>query len=160
MPDIRLVRIDNRLIHGQVGTAWLPHVQANLALVANDEVSEDQMRQSLMNMVVPPMVQTRYFSLQKTIDIIHKASESQHIAIIVETPIDALKLKKGGVPFEAINVGNMHGGEGKKALAKSAFATEEEIAAFKELVALGVKITYQQLPSESLIDLTSAIKSA
>ncbi|MGL4524752.1 MAG: PTS sugar transporter subunit IIB [Spirochaetia bacterium] len=160
MPDIRLVRIDNRLIHGQVGTAWLPHVQANLALVANDEVSGDEMRQSLMNMVVPTAVQTRFFSLEKTIEIIHKATDAQHIAIIVETPIDALILKKGGVPFDAINVGNMHGGDGKKPIAKSAFASEEEIQALKELVGLGVKVTYQQLPTESLIDLTSAINNA
>ena len=53
MPDIRLTRIDNRLIHGQVATQWCGVVGANLLLVANDEVANDEFRQGLMNMAAP-----------------------------------------------------------------------------------------------------------
>ena len=74
MPDIVLTRIDNRLIHGQVATQWCGVVGANLLLVANDAVSTDEFRQGLMNMAAPAYAQTRFFSIQKTIDIIGKAS--------------------------------------------------------------------------------------
>ena len=47
MPDIRLTRIDNRLIHGQVATQWCGVVGANLLLVANDAVAADEFRQGL-----------------------------------------------------------------------------------------------------------------
>ena len=53
MPDIRLTRIDNRLIHGQVATQWCGVVGANLLLVANDAVAADEFRQGLMNMAAP-----------------------------------------------------------------------------------------------------------
>ena len=53
MPNIVLVRIDNRLIHGQVATQWCGVVGANLLLVANDEVAKDKMRQGLMKMAAP-----------------------------------------------------------------------------------------------------------
>ncbi len=157
MPDIRLVRIDNRLIHGQVATSWIQHTKANLVLVANDEVANNQLRQDLMSTIVPGHVQTRFFTLQKTADVIHKASESQHILLILENPVDALWLKQNGVPIDYINVGNMHGGDGKKAIAKAAYASEEEINAFKELISLGVKVEFQQLPVDPIDNLTESI---
>ena len=112
MPDIRLTRIDNRLIHGQVATQWCGVVGANLLLVANDAVAADEFRQSLMNMAAPAYAQTRFFTIQKTIDIIHKASPNQHIAIICESPQDVLKLVEGGVPIKKVNIGNMHMADG------------------------------------------------
>ena len=72
MPNILLTRIDNRLIHGQVATQWSGVLGANLLLVANDAVAKDEFRQGLMNMAAPAYAQTRYFSIQKTIDIIGK----------------------------------------------------------------------------------------
>ena len=62
MPDIRLTRIDNRLIHGQVATQWCGVVGANLLLVANDAVAKDEFRQGLMNMAAPSYAQTRFFT--------------------------------------------------------------------------------------------------
>ena len=99
-PNIVLTRIDNRLIHGQVATQWTSTIGANLLLVANDDVAANTMRQKLMNMAAPQGVATRYFSIQKTIDVIHKAAPRQHIFLIVENPEDALRLVKGGVPIK------------------------------------------------------------
>ena len=63
-PDIKLARIDNRLIHGQVATQWNGTLGTNLILVANDEVAGNKMRQGLMDMAAPNGVATRYFTLQ------------------------------------------------------------------------------------------------
>lgn len=64
-PNILMTRIDNRLIHGQVGVTWTNSLGANLVVVANDEAAVDPVAQSLMDMVVSDGVQTRYFTLQK-----------------------------------------------------------------------------------------------
>ena len=85
-PNILLTRIDNRLIHGQVATQWTSTIGANLILVANDNVASNQMRQKLMDMAAPQGVATRYFSVQKTIDVIHKAAARQHIFLSWRTP--------------------------------------------------------------------------
>ena len=76
MPNIVLTRIDNRLIHGQVATMWSSSVGANLLLVVNDEVCTNEFRQGLMDMAAPSFAQTRYFSIEKTINIIHKSSDT------------------------------------------------------------------------------------
>lgn len=157
MPNIKLVRIDNRLIHGQIITSWVRHTKSNLVLVANDGVAQSDMRKDLMAAIVPDGIATRFFTLQKTAEVIHKAADSQHILLLLDTPMDVLYLKKNGVPIDVVNVGNMHGGDGKKALAKAAFASDEEISAFKELIELGVKIEFQQLPVDGVVNIENAI---
>ncbi|WP_130812909.1 PTS galactosamine transporter subunit IIB [Olsenella sp. Marseille-P4559] len=146
-PNILLTRIDNRLIHGQVVTQWTSTIGANLLLVANDEVAANPMRQKLMNMAAPQDVATRYFSIQKTIDVIHKAAPRQHIFIIVETPEDALRLVKGGVPIKKLNIGNMHMSEGKRQVATSVAVNDGDVAAFRALQGAGVELSIQRVPS-------------
>lgn len=149
MPNIVLTRIDNRLIHGQVATMWSSSVGANLLLVANDEVSQNEFRQGLMDMAAPSFAQTRYFSIEKTINIINRASESQHIAIICETPQDVLKLVEGGVPIKKVNIGNMHMAQGKRQVSKAVCVDDNDVDAFKKLKALGVELEIRRVPSES-----------
>lgn len=146
-PNILLTRIDNRLIHGQVATQWTSTIGANLILVANDNVASNQMRQKLMDTAAPQGVATRYFSVQKTIDVIHKAAARQHIFLIVENPEDALRLVKGGVPIKKLNIGNMHMSEGKRQVATSVAVNDEDVAAFRALQDAGVELSIQRVPS-------------
>lgn len=76
MPNIVLSRIDERLIHGQVGVQWVGFAGANLVLVANDEVAEDPVQQNLMEMVLAEGIAVRFWPLQKVIDSIRRAAES------------------------------------------------------------------------------------
>ena len=152
-PNILLTRIDNRLIHGQVATQWNSTLGANLILVANDDVAGNKMRQSLMNMAAPTGVATRFFSLQKTIEVIHKASPKQHIFLVAENPSDVLTLVKGGVPIRKVNIGNMHMSEGKRQVATSVAVDDADVAAFKELQDLGVELEIRRVPSTPAEDI-------
>ncbi len=147
-PNILLTRIDNRLIHGQVGVTWVNHLGANLIVVANDKVSGDEVQQSLMDMVLPDVIQTRYFSLEKTIDVIHKASPRQKIFLVVKDVQDALALKEGGVPIDNLNIGNMHYEEGKKQISSTVSVDEQDIKDFKRLGELGVNLDLRRVPTE------------
>ncbi|WP_297597632.1 PTS N-acetylgalactosamine transporter subunit IIB [uncultured Cetobacterium sp.] len=157
-PNIVLVRIDNRLIHGQVATAWAQYSGANLLLVPNDDVAQNTTRQGLMNLAAPKGAQTRYFSIQKTIDVIHKAAPRQLIAIIAETPQDVLKLVEGGVPIKKVNIGNMHMSEGKTQISKAVCVDQCDIDTFKKLSQYGVKLEIQRVPTEGKEDILSLIK--
>ncbi|MEG0329443.1 MAG: PTS galactosamine transporter subunit IIB [Longicatena sp.] len=146
MPNIVLTRIDNRLIHGQVATQWCGVVGANLLLVANDSVSTDEFRQGLMNMAAPAYAQTRFFSIEKTCNIISKASPAQKIAIICENPQDVLRLVEGGVPIKKLNIGNMHMAEGKRQVATSVAVNDDDVACFQKLKDLGVELEIKRVP--------------
>lgn len=149
VPNILLTRIDSRLIHGQVATQWVSTLGANLILVANDKVADDSFRQNLMNMSAPSYVQTRYFTIEKTINVIHKASDSQKIFIIVDNPEDVVTLVEGGVPIKKVNIGNMHHAEGKRQVATVVAVDDNDVAAFKRLQELGVELEIRKVPSES-----------
>ena len=153
MPNILLTRIDNRLIHGQVGMTWTNSIGANLVLVANDQVAEDTVQQNLMDMAVPPTVDTRYFTLQKTIDIIGRAAEDQLIFIVVKTPQDALTLVEGGVPIKKINIGNLHYSEGKTQITNTVSIDDEDLKSFKKLMEHGVQLEIRGVPTESATDI-------
>lgn len=146
MPDIVLTRIDNRLIHGQVATQWSGVLGVNLLLVANDSVATDQFRQGLMNMAAPSYAQTRYFTIEKTCAVIQKASPSQHIFIICESPQDVLRLVEGGVPIKKCNIGNMHMAEGKRQVATSVAVDDADVAAFRKLQELGIELEIKRVP--------------
>jgi len=148
-PNILMTRIDNRLVHGQVGVTWASTLGANLLLVANDDAANDLVQQNLMDMVVADGVQTRYFTLQKTINIIAKAASHQKIFIVCKTPQDVLTLVKGSVPITFVNVGNMHFSSGKKQIHKTVSVDEADIAAFNELTKLGVTSEVRRVPDEA-----------
>lgn len=131
--NIVMTRIDERLLHGQ-GQVWLRYLSANTVIVVNDAVSVDPIQQTLMKSVVSNTVAVRFFSVQKTIDIISKASPKQYIFILVKTCADALKLIEGGVPIKEINIGNIHNAEGKEMVTRSIYLGKEDKEALKEMV--------------------------
>ena len=154
MPNILLTRIDNRMIHGQVATQWSSYLGANLLLVANDKVAADPMRQGLMDMAAPAGAQTRYFTIEKTINVIGKAADRQLIFIICENPQDVVKLVEGGVPIKKVNIGNMHMAEGKRQVAGVVAVDDADVAAFRRLQELGVELEIQKIPTERKEDVS------
>ncbi|MCC3645893.1 MULTISPECIES: PTS N-acetylgalactosamine transporter subunit IIB [Bacillaceae] len=148
MPNILLTRIDNRLVHGQVGVTWVNHLGANLIVVANDEVAEDEVQQDLMEMVVPEAIGVRFFSIQTTADIIHEASEDQNIFLVSKTPQDVLRLVEGGVPIDKVNIGNMHYSEGKTQIYSTVSIDDADKEAFRKLKEHGVKLEVRRVPDE------------
>lgn len=156
-PNILLTRIDNRLLHGQIAVTWSQHLGANLILIANDKASEDTVQQSLMDMAAPDNMQTRYFSIQKTIDVIHKAADRQQIFIVAKTPQDVLRMVEGGVPIKKVNVGNMHFSEGKEQISTTVSVDKSDIETFKKLHELGVECEVRRVPDEPGKDIMAMI---
>lgn len=151
MPDILLARVDNRLIHGQVGMTWANHLGANLIIVANDEVAEDEVQQNLMDMAVSSAAETRYFTLQETIDKINFAGDWQHIFLVIKTPQDALTLIENKVPIKVLNIGNLHFKEGKKQVTSTISVDEEDKKTFRRLLEFGVKIELRKVPDDPVV---------
>lgn len=148
-PNIVMTRIDERLVHGQ-GQLWVKSLGVNTVIVANDQASQDAMAQTLMKTVIPKEVAMRFYSVQKVIDIIHKANPAQTIFIIVKDCKDALRLVEGGVPIKQINIGNIHNCEGKEKVTRSIFLGTEDKTALKEMIEkYNVEFNTQTTPSGS-----------
>lgn len=148
-PKILLTRIDDRFIYGQDVDLWNEAVGSNLVLIVNDEIAADSRQWAPMRVAVPEGVWTRFFSVQRTIDIIHTATPRQWILIIVASPADALALVKGGVPITKISIGHMRTGEGKHPVTPAVAVDDADVAAFKELQELGIELEIRYLPSSA-----------
>ncbi|WP_193014632.1 PTS N-acetylgalactosamine transporter subunit IIB [Proteus sp. FME41] len=154
-PNIVWTRIDERLLHGQIRITWGKHTEANLILVANDDAAEGPnaaFMQAGMKASAGGEYAVRFFSIQKTIDVISKAAPRQKIFVLCNNPTDVARLVEGGVPITHCNVGNMHFHEGKRQIAKTVSVNDTDIDAFKSLVANGVTCTIQNTPDQTPVD--------
>lgn len=150
MANILLTRIDNRLVHGQVGVTWTMTLGANLLLVANDAVADDPIQQELMKTITDSSgVGIRFFTLEKTAEIIHKAADRQKIFLICKTPADVRYLIEHGVPINEVNVGNMHFSQGKRAISKKVYVDDQDMADFEYIKSKGVDLYIQDVPGDS-----------
>jgi PTS system galactosamine-specific IIB component len=128
-PNILLTRIDNRLVHGQVGVTWTSTIGANLVVVVDDVVAGDEIQQKLMGITAETYgFGIRYFTIEKTINVIAKAAPHQKIFLICRTPDTVRKLLEGGVPLKDVNVGNMHFSEGKNRSVAKSMSTKKTLA--------------------------------
>jgi len=153
-PKILLTRIDNRLVHGQVGMSWVGAIHPNLIVVADDEAANDKVQQSLMQMTAEAAgVGIRFFSLQKTIDVIHKASPTQEIFIVTKTPASARVLIENGVPIKKLNIGNMHFTQGKHIAGEShVYVDDKDLEDLRAIRKLGVDVYIQIAPGDKKYD--------
>ncbi|SMY36498.1 Fructose-specific phosphotransferase enzyme IIB component [Photobacterium malacitanum] len=162
-PNIVWTRIDERLLHGQIRITWGKHSGANLILVANDDAAEGPnaaFMQAGMKASAGGEYAVRFFSIQKTIDVIGKASPQQKIFILCNNPTDVARLVEGGVPITHCNVGNMHYHEGKRQINKTVSVDDKDINAFERMVAKGVTCTIQNTPDQKPIDVLELATSA
>ncbi|MFM9786743.1 PTS system mannose/fructose/N-acetylgalactosamine-transporter subunit IIB [Collinsella sp. wc0529] len=148
-PKILLTRIDDRFIYGQDVELWNEAVGSNLVLIVNDEIAADSRKWAPMRVATLDGVWTRFFSVQKAIDIIQTATPRQWILIMVASPADALALVKGGVPITKISIGHMQAGEGKRPATPTVAVDDTDVAAFKELQELGIELEIRYLPSSN-----------
>ena len=146
-PKILLTRIDDRFIYGQDVELWNEAVGSNLVLIVNDEIAADSRQWAPMRVAAPEGVWTRFFSVQRTTDIIHTATPRQWILVMVASPADALALVKGGVPITKISIGHMQAGEGKRSATPAVAVDEADVAAFKELQELGIELEIRSSPA-------------
>ena len=150
-PNILLTRIDNRLVHGQVGVTWTKTLGANLIVVADDTVANEPMQQTLMGVTAKSSgAGIRFFTIEKTAAIIGNAAPEQKIFIVCRTPKQVRLLVEKGVNLKDVNVGNMHYSEGKRSLTKKVYVNDEDMDDLKFLASQGVNVYVQDVPGDPI----------
>ncbi len=155
MPIV-LVRVDDRLVHGQILEGWLPSTRAEELLIANDALAQDELQKMIMESAIPYSVSLIVDSVEKIASILldDRFSERRRM-VIVDSPIDALRLIKAGVDFELLNLGNLAEPEYKACLSRTISVGEECLMALQEILEEGIKINIQSVPFEKAVELNS-----
>ena len=134
--DIRLARIDSRLLHGQVATVWTKTVTPNRILVVSDQVAKDPLRKTLITQAAPPGVKANVITDAKMLQIYQDPRFDAFKALLLtETAQDMVALVKGGVDFKqiGINVGSLAYRDGMTVVTDAIAVDSAEAAALHYL---------------------------
>lgn len=155
---IELVRIDDRLIHGQVVTTWVKQKNIEQILIINDEISHDDVQKSVFDMTAPDGVLVKTFSVSKFIEIYKKTTIKRRTLILLTNPIDAYELFENGVEISALNVGGMKFTTERKQYTKAVSMTDHEKEHLIKLSENNVDVFIQMVPSNKRIELKELLK--
>jgi len=157
--DIRLVRIDDRLIHGQVTTAWAKHLDLNRILVVSDEAANDPMRKFLLEQAAPAGIRAHVLTIQKTLDIFSSMLlNGEKVAILFTNPQDVEKLVRHGLKVPTINIGGMRFVNNKRMLTNFVSVDDKDIESFKYLSEQGIRLELRKVPSDHSVNLMDLLK--
>ncbi|PVX39281.1 PTS system mannose-specific IIB component [Pasteurella langaaensis DSM 22999] len=155
--NISLLRIDSRLIHGQVMTSWAKAVKCEAIFAINDGVATDNIRRELLLQIVPPHLKGYVITVEKAIKVWHNPKYAgKNIIWLVTNPADIVRLIEGGVKINTVNVGGMTYREGDKLISQAVAVNKDDVAAFKKLLELGVDMSLQQVAANKKEPLTQA----
>lgn len=156
-----LVRVDSRLLHGQVATAWTKSTQPNRIIVVSDAVSKDDLRKKLIEQAAPPGVKANVIPVEKMIEIAKDPRFGNTKALLLfENPQDVLRAVEGGVDIEEVNVGSMAHSVGKVVVSKVLSMGQADVDAFENLKAKGVKFDVRKVPNDSSANMEDILKKA
>ncbi|MFO7576464.1 MAG: PTS sugar transporter subunit IIB [Pelovirga sp.] len=148
--NIVLTRVDNRLIHGQVLEAWVPFVQANCIVVANDMIAVNPLKKMMMKASVPSRMRVEIGSVSDAVALLLSEDLAAYrVLLLFGTTADALRAFQSGLPYEQLNLGNLHAETGKARYSCTVFLDAADLEDLESLERAGVKITARCIPADS-----------
>jgi len=147
--DIQLVRIDDRLIHGQVVVGWVKALNIQRLVVVNDAIAKNSMQKTLMEMAVPSGLKVSFYTVEESAESCRMDAGKEKALLLFSNPSDVLSYVQRGGPLTTINIGGMHFCEGKKQVAKTVCVSPEDVSAFKELVRMGLELEIRAVPGDA-----------
>ncbi|HDR4441211.1 TPA: PTS sugar transporter subunit IIB [Bacillus cereus] len=150
MEGIVHIRVDDRLIHGQVATRWATGLRVNRIMIIDDKVAVNDDEKSILRMAAPAGVNTSILTFEKGLNNVKNGNyKGQRVLLIMKTPEILVQLMNGGLALKEVNIGNMSSRPGTTQIKKSISMTENEKVAVQQLLSQGVKVTAQMVPEES-----------
>lgn len=159
MLNIVFVRIDDRLIHGQVVTGWMRQTLANRIVIVDDLVAKDSFMLQVLKMAAPPNVAVNAYTVEDGIELLkgEPKSANEKILVLAKSPEVILALVEAGVGITHLNIGGMGSKPGRKPLFRNIQASPEEIEAFNKLSNLGVNVEVRVIVTNKAVPLADVL---
>lgn len=150
---IKLLRVDHRLVHGQVAMTWTQELDTNCILIASDSVVKDDVRKTTLKLARPAGVKLVIKSIEDSIEALNSGvTDKYRLFIVVESIEDAYRLAKGHNGIDHVNIGGTKPREGADVrMSPTVFATGRDVEMLHELRDAGIEVEIRQVPRDQKI---------
>jgi PTS system, IIb component len=146
---IKLVRIDHRLLHGQVAFSWTKFLDSDCILLASDDLVKDELKMAAMRMAKPTGIKLVMKSIEDSIKALNSGvTDKYKLFIIVESVEDAYRISKEVSAIKTINVGGMKARDDRMQISKAVFVSQDDIQKLKELDKMGIELEVRLVPTD------------
>ena len=147
---VELLRVDERLLHGQVAVTWISEVSPDSILIANDEIMENDMAKMALRMVKPNGVNLAIRSIEGGAEVLNDPrAEKLKIFVIVKTMKDAMRLIEKTSSIHKVNIGGVKKKEGSKLVAAAVYLNDEDLNTLHQLCEKVEQVEFRMIPSDS-----------
>ncbi|WP_270492382.1 mannose/fructose/sorbose PTS transporter subunit IIB [Enterococcus thailandicus] len=159
--DIRLARIDDRLIHGQVATAWSKSTGVERIIVVSDMVAKDDLRKFLLKEAAPPGIHANVITVQKMIQVYQSGLLANvKVMLLFTNPQDVEAIVRCGVQLSSLNIGGMSFTDGKTMITNFVSVNQRDIEAFNYLDSQKVELEIRKVPADRKVLLMELLAKA
>ncbi|MEO0138080.1 MAG: PTS sugar transporter subunit IIB [candidate division WOR-3 bacterium] len=152
-----ILRVDDRLIHGQVVAGWARPLGIEELIVASDTLSQDEWTRNVFRLAIPESISFHCCSIQDCVKYLQNGLDKKRRMLVVEKVKDAYNLIKNGLKVEEIYIGGLGYREGARSIAPYIYLTPEDIEFIVKIHELGIKIIGKQLPNSQPIDVVKKL---
>jgi PTS system mannose-specific IIB component len=158
--NVVLVRVDNRLVHGQIIEAWIPYTKAACLAVIDDEVADDLFRTTVIRMAVPREIEVIVSRVEDFAGQ-YLPKPGKEPTIVLFSSIDDVKRARAcGFPIEKLNIGNIYADECQVKCSPCVLLSGEDVEALRALLKDGVQIDVRRVPGDKPLDVRDLIEGA
>lgn len=159
--EIRLSRIDDRLIHGQVATVWAKEAGAGRIIVVSDEVAKDDIRKTLVKQAAPPGIKVNIVDVEKAVKVYNNPKYANETVFYLFTnPSEVLAMVENNVPIKSINIGGMQFKTGRTQVTKAVSVDKNDAEAFRKLAKAGVELDLRVVATDPQGDFEAKLVEA
>jgi D-glucosaminate PTS system EIIB component len=138
---LKLIRVDDRLIHGQVVAIWLRALGARRIVIVDDKTARDEFLREILELAAPPGVPVEVHDMERgSARVRELVADPEPVFVLMRSPLTAVRLREAGIEFPLLNVGGMGAGPGRKPLYRNISASPDEIEAMRQLEAMGTRV--------------------
>lgn len=152
------MRIDDRLIHGQVVEGWVNFLKANRILVADDAVASNTVQRSIMEISVPHGLSLSIGGVKDICEQVRASESSDRAILLFSNPSAVVRALHLGLRCRELNIGGMHYIPGKRKLIDVLAVDDQDLEALREIASQGVKVTVQAVPNQKPVPLERLFK--
>lgn len=149
---IKLLRVDHRLLHGQVAFSWTQNLGADCILIANDDVPVNELRKTTIKLAKPQGVKLVIKNIEDSIEALKSGvTDKYKLFIVVESVEDAERLVSSYPEIKQVNLGGVKAKEGARNISKAINLLPYEEELVKKMVEQGVEVEIRQVPNDKKI---------